>query len=106
MNNKIYGLMGLCKRAGHLKSGEFSSENSIKGGKTELLIIAMDASDNTKKKFVNMCKYRNVPYFIWGSTVSLGHAIGKSERSSISINDKGFAEQLIKLFDGGNVYVR
>ncbi len=106
MTDKIYGLLGLCQRAGKCKSGEFAVEKSIKSGKAFLVIIPEDASDNTKKKFRNMTTYRSVPYQELGTKETLGHQLGRSERSSISIEDQGFAQAMIKYIDGGNVNVR
>ena len=106
MTDKIYGLLGLCQRAGKCKSGEFAVEKSIKSGKSFLVIIPEDASDNTKKKFCNMTTYRSVPYQELGTKETLGHQLGRSERSSISIEDQGFAQAMIKYIDGGNVNVR
>ena len=106
MTDKIYGLLGLCQRAGKCKSGEFAMEKSIKSGKSFLVIIPEDASDNTKKKFKNMTTYRSVPYQELGTKETLGHQLGRSERSSISIEDQGFAQAMIKYIDGGNVNVR
>ena len=106
MTDKIYGLLGLCQRAGKCKSGEFTVEKSIKSGKSFLVIIPEDASDNTKKKFRNMTTYRSVPYQELGTKETLGHQLGRSERSSISIEDQGFAQAMIKYIDGGNVNVR
>ena len=106
MTDKIYGLLGLCQRAGKCKSGEFAVEKSIKSGKSFLVIIPEDASDNTKKKFRNMTTYRSVPYQELGPKETLGHQLGRSERSSISIEDQGFAQAMIKYIDGGNVNVR
>lgn len=102
----MYGLLGLCQRAGKCKSGEFAVEKSIKSGKSFLVIIPEDASDNTKKKFRNMTTYRSVPYQELGTKETLGHQLGRSERSSISIEDQGFAQAMIKYIDGGNVNVR
>lgn len=106
MTDKIYGLLGLCQRAGKCKSGEFAVEKSIKSDKSFLVIIPEDASDNTKKKFRNMTTYRSVPYQELGTKETLGHQLGRSERSSISIEDQGFAQAMIKYIDGGNVNVR
>ena len=106
IDDRIYGLLGLCQRAGKLKSGEFAVEKSLKGGKSRLVIVPEDASDNTKKKFKNMTSYRNVPYFELGTKDRLGAQLGKSERSSLSIEDEGFANAMIKYIDGGNVNVR
>ena len=45
--------LGLATRAGKVQSGEFSTEKSVKSGKAALVLVAGDASDNTKKKFTN-----------------------------------------------------
>ena len=70
--NKILSLIGLATKAGRTVSGEFSTEKEVKSGRAALVIVADDASDNTKKKFKNMCDFYHVPiYFIkikipWG----------------------------------------
>ena len=53
--NKILSLIGLATKAGRTVSGEFSTEKEVKSGRAALVIVADDASDNTKKKFKNMC---------------------------------------------------
>ena len=50
-NNRVLSLIGLATKAGKTVSGEFSTE---KTGKGLLVIVAEDASENTKKKFRNM----------------------------------------------------
>ena len=94
------------ERAGKLRSGEFAAERSVKAGKSRLCIVSEDASDNTKKKFRNMCAYRSIPYMEYGTKEMLGHAIGRSERSSLSLEDDGFAARFQELLDGGNANVR
>lgn len=61
MNDKVISLLGLAERAGKIASGEFAAEKAVKTGKARLIIVAEDASDNTKKKFSDMCKYYQVP---------------------------------------------
>ncbi len=53
-----------------------------------------------------MAVYRNVPYYIIGTKEALGHAVGQAERSSMSIEDQGLAEAMIKNIDGGSANVR
>ena len=50
-NNKIYSLLGLAQRGGNLVSGGFMVENSIKDGNARLVLVAVDASANTRKEF-------------------------------------------------------
>jgi len=97
LNNKALGMLGLAMRAGKVVSGEFSCENAIKQGKAFLVILAEDASDNTKKKFTDMTNYRNIPLVIYGNKLSLGKATGKEFRASVAIIDQAFAENILKL---------
>lgn len=92
-------MLGLATRAGKLSSGEFSTEKAVKDGKAFLVIIAGDASDNTKKLFTNMCAFYKVPLQIYGTKETLGHAMGKELRASLALTDKGFSDAVLKLID-------
>ena len=103
-SNKVYSMLGLCMRAGKLKSGELSVLEAVRGKKAQVVIVSEDASDNTKKLFADKCSYYKVPIVFFGNKESLGHAIGKDVRTSLAITDKGLSEGLLKnLNDGGNV---
>ena len=65
MQDRALSLLGLATKAGKCQSGEFMTEQAIKGGSAHLVIIAKDASDNTKKHFTDMCNYRNIPMYIY-----------------------------------------
>jgi len=93
---KIYSYMGLSAKARQIASGEFSTEKAVKTGTACLVIVALDASDNTKKMFKNMCTYYNVPLYFFGSKVRLGQAIGKQFRASLAFLDNGLAEATCK----------
>ena len=95
-SNKIYSLLGLCMRAGKLKSGEFATLEAVRKHTAEMVIVSEDASDNTKKQFNDKCSYYKVPIVIFGNKEALGHAIGKDVRTSLAITDKGFAQSLRK----------
>ncbi len=103
MQNRFYGLLGLAMRAGRVRSGEFATEKSVKEGRSRLVIVPEDASENTKKKFRNMADYRQLAFYIYGTKESLGKAMGREERSSVSVEDDGFAEQMKRILDGGSV---
>ena len=82
--NKVLSLIGLATKAGKTASGEFSTEKAVKSGKASLVIVADEASDNTKKMFRNMCTYYKVPVYFFGSKEELGHAMGKEMRASLA----------------------
>lgn len=96
MQSKIFSSLGLATKAGKTQSGEFSTEKSVKSFKAFLVIVAEDASDNTKKMFTNMCTYYEVPCVIYGTKADLGHAMGKEMRASVAITDEGFAKMIQK----------
>lgn len=94
--NKVYSLLGLAKRAGRTASGEFSTEKEVKTGRAALVIVAQDASENTKKKFRNMCEFYQVPVYFYGTKDELGHSMGQEMRSSMALLDEGFAKSVEK----------
>ncbi|MBQ0001650.1 MAG: ribosomal L7Ae/L30e/S12e/Gadd45 family protein [Clostridiales bacterium] len=96
INNKILSLVGLATKAGKIVSGEFSTEKSVKSGKGFLVLVAEDASDNTKKKFRNMCEYYEVPIYFIADKENLGRAMGKEFRASVAIQDENFAVALLR----------
>lgn len=95
-NDKALQMLSLAMRAGKITSGEFMTETSVKEGSSYLVIVAQDASDNTKKKFTDMCSFYDVPIRIYADKDSLGHMIGKEFRASLSVNDKGLATEIMK----------
>jgi len=92
-------MISLATKAGKTASGEFATEQSVKSFRAELVIVASDASDNTKKKFKNMCEFYEVPIYIYGDKDSLGHAMGKEFRAMLAVNDLGFAKGIMKHLD-------
>lgn len=99
LNNRILSLLSISMKAGKVKSGEFATDEAVKAGKAFLVIVAADASDNTKKQFRNMCETRKVPYYEYSVKEDLGRALGKEMRSSIAVIDAGLANSLIKQLD-------
>ena len=81
-------------KAGKVVSGEFSTEKAVKEGKAALVIVAEDASDNTKKLFNDKCDFYQVPVYVYGDKEIIGHAIGKELRASLAIVDAGFAKSI------------
>ena len=95
-DKKILSLFGLAARAGRIASGEFQTETAVKAGTAQLVIVAEDASDNTKKLFHDKCSFYKVPVITLGTKEELGHAIGKEFRASLAILDEGFATAIMK----------
>ncbi|MDO4621839.1 MAG: ribosomal L7Ae/L30e/S12e/Gadd45 family protein [Eubacteriales bacterium] len=87
-------MISISQKAGKAASGEFAAEKALKEGRGYLLILAEDASDNTRKKFENMADWREVPHCTYLSKTELGQIIGKGERSCVVITDENLAENI------------
>jgi len=100
MLNRELSLISLAMKAGKVLSGEFMVDKGIKEGQVLLCIVAEDASDNTKKKFSNMCAYRSVELIELTNKELLGNTIGKKYRATLGITDEGFKDGILKLHRG------
>ena len=95
--NKVYSLLGLAMRGRNLVSGEFQTIDAVRSGKAMLVIVAKDASENTRKLFHDKCSYYEVPVYEYGTKEELGQAIGKELRSSLAVCEEGLANAVAKL---------
>lgn len=100
--NKIFSMISLAMKAGYVQSGEFCTEKAVRSGAAKLVLVSEEASDNTKKKFLNMCAYYKLPIYFFGSKADLGHYTGKEMRTSIAITDEGFSKSIISKLDSIN----
>lgn len=94
--DKVLSMLGLAARSRNVVSGGFATEQAVKSGKACLVIMAEDASGNTRKKYSNMCKFYEVPYAYHSTKEALGHSIGREERSTLAVTDEGFADSIQK----------
>ncbi len=83
-------------RAGKLVTGDEGVLKAVRSGEAKLVIIAEDASDNTRKKFQDKCRFYGVPLMEMGSKAELGGSIGKEMRVILGVLDRGFAQMLQK----------
>ena len=102
MKNKVLTLIGFAKKCGKAFSGEEITLEKIKSKKAKIVFIASDASGNTVKRLRDKANYRGIVICDIFSRDELGKAIGKQERVSICINDKGFAKAIMELLGGEN----
>ena len=84
-------MIGLAKKAGRCVSGQLPVEESIKKYEARLVIIAEDASENTKKHLKDMCTFRNIPVCFYSDMENIGRFTGKDLRAAAAVLDDGFA---------------
>lgn len=101
INSKIYGLLGLARRAGKLSFGTEACKQDIESNKVKLIIIATDAAERTKMNFKNICNEKKVPIFEILNIEEMSNAIGQSNKAVIGIKDINFSKEIIKIINGG-----
>lgn len=100
---KFAGLLGIAKKAGRVIAGTNLVTDAIRSGSASKcpfgVFLALDVSDNTRKRIANCCTYYEVPlYNIPLTVVEVGDAIGKSgSTSAVGITDAGLCDALAKL---------
>ena len=103
MTDRILSTVSIAKKAGMISSGETAVMADIRGFRSCLVMIAEDASEGTKKRFTDKCEYYEVPSRFYSTKEELARAIGKDVRSVISINDEGFAANILEKLEGADI---
>lgn len=102
MTNKIYGLLGICAKAGDLVSGTDVTIETVEKKKAKVVIVAKDCSEKTIKNMKFICEKNNVPIYVFGNIEEISKAIGKSNRGIIAIKNENFGKEIIKRICGGD----
>lgn len=102
MDRKIASYLSFAVSAGNLVSGETACEKALRDNSAALVIVASDASDNTKKKFSQKTFYYKVPFCIAFDKEELGRAIGKETRATVAVCDKSLARLIIENLQADN----
>ncbi len=99
MNDKVLSSLGLAKKAGKIMSGTNLVSTFIRSdNKPSLVVLANDASDNTKKLLESASRHHKVACITTSYTMDqFSDAIGASYYiSCIAVFDKGFADMIMK----------
>jgi|SRR5690625_3278582 len=98
MDHRYLNLLGIAYRAGKCITGEEAIIKSIQHKKANVVLIAEDIGESTKKKITDKCKTYNIPCIIVDNREILSQAIGQIGRVAIAIEDKGFSKKMLSYF--------
>ena len=90
---RVRGLLGICQRAGMIKTGEETVEMAIKRGGAIIALIDTSMSARGKKGIKDACEYAHLRMFELPEDL-LGDAIGKPGRMAACITDANMAKKL------------
>ena len=100
-NKKILGLIGLAARARKISFGADSVELQAQKKKVYLIILAQNSSVRTKEKFQKISEKYKIPIIITETIENLSKAIGKNNKAILGIEDINLANEIQKIYNGG-----
>lgn len=93
--SKVDSYLGFAARARKIVSGGETCVISMKKGSAKLVVVAVDAADNTKDKLVFEAKRYKVPCKVYGESDHLSKMTGTSGRTVFAVTDTHFAECIL-----------
>lgn len=93
------GSVGLAMRARKVSFGD-TLIHDIRSKKAKLVLLASNASENTKKKVKDKSKFYQIEMIEVVESELLSKAVGKENIKAIGILDEGFANRIKKTMKG------
>lgn len=97
--SKVYGWLGLARKAGKLVAGDALCEDALSRRRVKLLLLATDAGANTRERFTELCEKLGVQLQTFGTKNELGNLLGRDSYAVIAILSRSFAEQIRQCTD-------
>jgi ribosomal protein L7Ae-like RNA K-turn-binding protein len=96
----VLRLLGLAARAGAILPGTERVRHAAGAGPVPFVIVAGDASANSRDKLVPLLRARGVEHVIAFDRDRLGAAVGKAPLSAVAVTSVPLARQLQGLLSG------
>ena len=101
--DRVYGLLGLTTKSGNIVFGTDACIEKIESKKVNLIIVASDASEKTKKNIKFICDKNNIKIEIFGTISALSKAIGKNNKAVIGVKNENLANEISNIINGGDI---
>lgn len=95
-NSSILGLLGLAIRARRVKGGAVAVEATIRAGQAQLVLLAQDSAENTRRQFRRLTKLFGIPLLEQHTREEYGECLQGAPRAVIVILDRHFAAGMLK----------
>lgn len=96
MRSKLESYFGFARKSGNLAAGYDTCIQLMKKGRVRLLILAEDASDKTREKFLKLAERHKVQAYVYGTADELFLMTGMRNRYIYAITDNNFAKAIAK----------
>lgn len=88
-------ILGLARKAGKVVIGTDLTVNEVRKNRVKVVLLASDASNNTKKLIYDKCQFYKVFVIDTYSSAEISNSIGKENIKVIGISDEGFSKLLL-----------
>jgi len=95
--DQVLRLLGLAARAGSVVPGTDQVRIAARRGELRFVLLAEDASENSRQKLVPLLTAKKIPYQTTYSRVELGEAVGRSPLSALGLTDASLARRAREL---------
>ncbi|BAS27536.1 L7Ae/L30e/S12e/Gadd45 family ribosomal protein [Limnochorda pilosa] len=89
-------MLGLARRGGRVVSGDRAVLAACKSGQAQVILLARDASENTRRRFREAAARAGVAVQEVGDKVRFGEALGQSPRAVVAVTHRGFAKAVVE----------
>lgn len=99
-NERLFGILGLCRRANKISHGHDASVASIIKREAALCLVSSDASERLYNDIVFACEKANnktIVSKLQFTMDEIGMCLGAKKAAVITINDQGFAKKINEL---------
>ncbi len=100
--DRILNLLGLGARAGSVLPGTERVREAVRHDEVKFVILAADASDNSRYKLLPLLEGKGVPFTTRFERTQLGIAIGRSPMSAVGVVDQALAKRIRSLLDAAD----
>ena len=95
ITDKALLMIGMARRANKVYTGSDKCTEAVRSKRAKLIIIATDASDNTRKMLINACTHYSVQYIEYGTMADLGHITSSPITATVAVIDDNFAKAIL-----------
>lgn len=87
-------MLGLAERAGLVIPGTGRVREAVRAGRVRLVLLASDASRNSRDKLEPLLRAVGLPYRVMADRARLGAAVGRAPLSAVGITDAAMARRI------------
>lgn len=98
----LLNMLGLAARAGAVITGTERVREAARSGSLHMVLVASDASDNSRDKLLPLLDARRIAYAVVYDRDALGGAVGRAPLSALGITETKLARRVKELLKQEN----